>query len=70
MSPVKIDLDERIATLLNQTDRSIEDGVHEMIVLELYRRATITSGRLRSCSVWSVWTSSATRRVGGFHTST
>jgi len=45
MSTVKIDLEEGLAALLHQTNRPIQEAAREMIVLELYRRGTISSGK-------------------------
>jgi predicted HTH domain antitoxin len=45
MSTVKIDLEEGLAALLRQTNRPVQEAAREMIVLELYRRGTISSGR-------------------------
>jgi len=45
VSTVKIDFDEGLAALLHQTDRPIQESAREMIVLELYRRGTISSGK-------------------------
>jgi len=45
MSTVKIDLEEGLAALLRQTNRLIQESAREMIVLELYRRGTISSGK-------------------------
>lgn len=45
MSTVTIDLDESLATLLHQTNRPVQLAASEMIVLELYRRGAISSGK-------------------------
>jgi predicted HTH domain antitoxin len=45
MSTVRIDLEEGLAALLHQTNRPIQEAAREMIVLELYRRGTISSGK-------------------------
>jgi predicted HTH domain antitoxin len=45
MSTTKIDLDEDLAALLQQTNQTVENAAREMIVLELYRRGTISSGK-------------------------
>jgi predicted HTH domain antitoxin len=45
MSTVKIDLEEGLAALLPQTNQTIQEAAREMIVLELYRRGTISSGK-------------------------
>jgi predicted HTH domain antitoxin len=45
MSTVTIDLDEGLASLLHQTNENVELAASEMIVLELYRRGAISSGK-------------------------
>ena len=45
MRPIKIDLDEDLAVLLHHTNQTVQDAAREMIVLELYRRASISSGK-------------------------
>lgn len=45
MSTVTIDLDEDLADLLHQTNQNVELAASEMIVLELYRRGAISSGK-------------------------
>ena len=45
MSTVKIDLEEGLAALLHQTNQTVQDAAREMIVLELYRRGSISSGK-------------------------
>lgn len=45
MSTVTIDLDEGLATLLHQANENVELAASEMIVLELYRRGAISSGK-------------------------
>jgi predicted HTH domain antitoxin len=45
MSTVRIDLEEGLAALLHQTNRPIQEAAREMIVLELYRRGTVSSGK-------------------------
>ncbi|HSY48947.1 MAG TPA: UPF0175 family protein [Thermoanaerobaculia bacterium] len=45
MSTVTIDLDEGLATLLHQTNQPVQLAASEMIVLELYRRGAISSGK-------------------------
>lgn len=45
MSTVTIDLDEGLATLLHQTNENVDLAASEMIVLELYRRGAISSGK-------------------------
>ena len=45
MSTIKIDLDEGLAALLDQTNQTVQEVAREMIVLELYRRGSISSGK-------------------------
>ena len=45
MSSVRIEIDEALAALLHQTNQPVQAAAREMIVLELYRRGMISSGR-------------------------
>ncbi|HEY7412739.1 MAG TPA: UPF0175 family protein [Vicinamibacteria bacterium] len=45
MSSVKIEIEEPLAALLHQTNQPVQQAGREMIVLELYRRGTISSGK-------------------------
>jgi len=45
MSDVKIDIDEALAALLHQTNQPVQEAAREMIVLELYRRGSVSSGK-------------------------
>jgi len=45
MSSVRIEIEEPLAALLHQTNQGVQEAGREMIVLELYRRGTISSGR-------------------------
>ena len=45
MSDVKIDIDEALAALLHQTNQPAQEAAREMIVLELYRRGSVSSGK-------------------------
>lgn len=45
MSKVAIDLDDALAALLHQTNLPVQQAAQEMIVLELYRRGSISSGK-------------------------
>jgi len=45
MSSVMIEIEEPLAALLHQTNQPVQQAGREMIVLELYRRGTISSGR-------------------------
>ena len=42
---VKIEIEEPLAALLHQTNQPVQQAGREMIVLELYRRGTISSGK-------------------------
>jgi predicted HTH domain antitoxin len=45
MSTVNIAVKEDLAALLQQTNQPLEKAAREMIVLELYRRGTLSSGK-------------------------
>lgn len=45
MSSIKIEIEESLAALLLQTNQPVQEAGREMIVLELYRRGTISSGK-------------------------
>ena len=45
MSNVTIDIEDGLAALLHQTNQPVQQAAREMIVLELYRRASISSGK-------------------------
>lgn len=45
MSSVKIEIDEPLAAILHQTNQPVQEAGREMIVLELYRRGAISSGK-------------------------
>ena len=45
MSSVKIDIDDDLAALLHQTNQPVEQAAREVIVLELYRRRAVSSGK-------------------------
>jgi predicted HTH domain antitoxin len=45
MSTVRVDLDEAVAALLHQTNQPVREAAQEMILLELYRRGSISSGK-------------------------
>ena len=45
MSSVQIELEEELAALLRQSNQPAPQAAREMIVLELYRRGTISSGK-------------------------
>lgn len=45
MAQATLHLDDELAALLAQDQQSVPDAAREMIVLELYRRGTISSGK-------------------------
>lgn len=45
MQTVRIDLDEDLVTLLHAAHESLEYAAKELMVLELYRRGTVSSGK-------------------------
>ena len=45
MSSVKIEIEEPLAALLHQTNQPAQVAGREMIVLELYRRGAVSSGK-------------------------
>jgi predicted HTH domain antitoxin len=45
MGSVTVELDEPLAAVLAQLDRPLDAAVRELLVLELYRRAVISSGK-------------------------
>jgi len=45
MGGVRIEIDEPLAAILQKTNQPVQEAGREMIVLELYRRGTISSGK-------------------------
>ena len=45
MSTISIDLEEDVVALLRQSNQPVERAARELIVLELYRRGAISSGK-------------------------
>jgi predicted HTH domain antitoxin len=45
MTSVKIEIEEPLAAILHETNQPVEEAGREMIVLELYRRGSISSGK-------------------------
>jgi len=45
MNTVKLDLEDDLEALLQQTNQPLEKAAREMIVLELYRRGVLSSGK-------------------------
>jgi Uncharacterized small protein len=45
MSTVRLELEEELVALLHQLNQPVERAARELIVLELYRRGIISSGK-------------------------
>jgi predicted HTH domain antitoxin len=45
MTTLSVELDPELVTLLEGLDRPIQESARELIVLELYRRGAISSGK-------------------------
>ncbi len=45
MSAVSIQVEEDLAALLSSSNQSLEQAARELIVLELFRRGTVSSGK-------------------------
>jgi predicted HTH domain antitoxin len=45
MNTVELELEDDLVGLLRQTNQSLQQAVRELIVLELYRRGAISSGK-------------------------
>ena len=45
MSTVKLELEDDLLALLQKTNESLEKAARELIVLELYRRGVLSSGK-------------------------
>jgi predicted HTH domain antitoxin len=45
MSAIQVELDEDLAVLLQGSNQPVPQVAREMIILELYRRGTISSGK-------------------------
>jgi predicted HTH domain antitoxin len=45
MSTISFDLEEDVVALLRQSNQPVDRAVRELIVLELYRRGAISSGK-------------------------
>lgn len=55
MPPVTVTLDTDLATLLQKRDQPIQKTAREMIVLELYRQGSISSGKAAQLLDMSRW---------------
>lgn len=55
MSAITLSLEDELTSLLNQTNQPIERAVRELIVLELYRRGMVSSGKAGQLLGMSRW---------------
>jgi predicted HTH domain antitoxin len=55
MSTVTVELDDELVALLNQGSQPVRQAAREFIVLELYRRKTISSGKAAHLLGMSRW---------------
>ena len=55
MPPVTVTLDTDLATLLRKRDQPIQKTAREMIILELYRQGSISSGKAAQLLDMSRW---------------
>jgi predicted HTH domain antitoxin len=55
MSTVTLELEDDLVLLLNQTNQPLPQAVRELIVLEMYRRGAISSGRAAELLAMPRW---------------
>jgi predicted HTH domain antitoxin len=55
MSTIALSLEDELTALLRQTNQPIELAVRELIVLELYRRGVVSSGKAGQLLGMSRW---------------
>ena len=55
MSTVQLELEEDLVTLLGRLNQPIPAAAKELIVVELYRRGTISSGKAAQLLAMSRW---------------
>jgi predicted HTH domain antitoxin len=55
MSTVNLDLEEDFVALLRQSNQPVQRAARELMVLELYRRGTISSGKAAELLGMSRW---------------
>jgi predicted HTH domain antitoxin len=56
MSTLTLQLENELAALLHQTNQPIERAARELIVLELFRRGAISSGKAAELLGMARWT--------------
>ncbi len=55
MSAIQLDLEEDLTALLRQSNQPVQSTVREFVVLELYRRGAISSGKAAQSLAMSRW---------------
>ena len=55
MSTVRLDLEEDLVALLHQLNQPVQRAARELILLELYRRGAISSGKAAELLGMSRW---------------
>ncbi|MDQ3815831.1 MAG: UPF0175 family protein [Armatimonadota bacterium] len=55
MNTISLDLEDDVAALLQATNQPVQQAAREFIILELYRRGTISSGKAAELLNMSRW---------------
>ena len=55
MNTISLDLEDDIAALLHATNQPVQQAAREFIILELYRRGAISSGKAAELLHMSRW---------------
>lgn len=55
MSTMRVDLEEELGALLHALNKPLQETVREFVVLELYRRGAISSGKAAQLLGMSRW---------------
>ena len=55
MNPISLILEDDVAALLQTANRPVQNTAREFIILELYRRGTISSGKAAELLKMSRW---------------
>jgi predicted HTH domain antitoxin len=55
MSTIRVDLDDELTVLFHKSNQPVQEVVREFLVLELYRRGTISSGKAAQLLGMSRW---------------
>lgn len=55
MSMVTVELEDDLVALLHQTNQPLQQAMRELMVLELYRRGTLSSGKAAELLAMPRW---------------